>query len=102
MTKAELLKAIAPEQFGSRKYHQAIEVVLNSWLVDDLLRVLRQAGIIVSNDAKSCFDRIIHANLEHYIQTAFGNSSVLYSGTPGNPLQGLVQGYGPAPAGWAL
>eukprot|EP00957_Ditylum_brightwellii_P205309 15343311-Ditylum_brightwellii.AAC.1 len=126
MLKVELLKATATEQFGSYNYHRAIEVVLNSWLVGDLLHVLQQAGIIVSNDAKSCFDHIINAvfkiclscigchdepiavciyvvqNVEHYIQAAFGNSSASYSGTPGNPLQGLVQGYGPALAGWAL
>eukprot|EP00957_Ditylum_brightwellii_P058058 4402711-Ditylum_brightwellii.AAC.1 len=40
--------------------------------------------------------------LEHYIQTAFGDSSALYSRTPENPLKGLVQDYGPALADWAL
>lgn len=52
---------IAAEQYGCRKHHRAIEVVLNSRLVDDILRIERRPAIICSNDAKSCFDRIVHS-----------------------------------------
>ena len=45
---------IADKQYGSRKNHRAIEVVINSRLVDDLLRAHRQPGIICSNDLQSC------------------------------------------------
>lgn len=117
---------IADEQYGCRKHHRAIEVVLNSRLVDDGLRLYRKPAIICSNNAKSCFDRIVLLvfaiclqrigcpreainscidtlqNLHHHIRTAFGDSKDSYTGTEDQPLQGLVQGYGPAPAGWVL
>ena len=119
-------KWIASEQYGCRKHHRAIEVVLNARLIDDLLRMFRRPAIICSNDAKSCFDRIIHSvfaiclrrigcpknaiascietlqNLEHHIRTAFGDSDQFYKGSSLRPPQGLVQGYGSAPTGWAL
>ena len=53
-------KLIAAEQYGCRKNHRSIEVVLNSRLIDDIVRILHQPGIICSNDAESCFDRIVH------------------------------------------
>ena len=104
-------KYIAPEQFGCRKFHRAIEVMLNSRLVDDIMRSKKQPGIICSNDAKSCFDQIIHAafaiclkrigcpegaiascidtlqNLQHHIRTAFGDSEDYYKGTDTRPLK---------------
>ena len=79
-----------------------------------------------SNDAKSCFDQIVHAvfslclqrigcptnaiegciktlqNMEHHIRTAFGDSQQCYSGKQNKPLQGIIQGYDPALAGWVL
>ena len=51
---------IAKEQYGSRKQHRAVEVILNSRLVDDILRIKRKPGIICSNDARSCYNRIVH------------------------------------------
>ena len=99
-------KWITAEQYGSRKRHRAIEVVLNARIIDDLLRIFRRPAIICSNDAKSCFNRIIHSvyaislkrigcpenairscvdtlqNLEHHIRTAFGDSEQFYKGTP--------------------
>ena len=115
---------IAEEQYGSRKYHRATEVLLNSKLVDDSLRIKRKPGIVCSNDAKSCYNRIVHSifaiclrrlgchpnpikssietlqSLEHHIRTGFGDSKKFYTGSVSTPLQGLVQGYGPAPVGW--
>jgi hypothetical protein len=116
--------AVAPEQYGSRKRHRAIEVCLNMRLVDDILRQTRRAGAICSNDAKSCYDRIIHAilsiclqrigmkenpirstletlqQLQHHIRTAFGDSEDFYEASLGQPLQGVVQGNGGGPTGW--
>ena len=125
-TDSQCTSANAPEQYGSKKYHRAIEVVLNSRLIDDILRQRRQPGVICLNDAVSCYDRIVHSvfsmclarigsrdtavqssietlqSLCHHVRTAFGDSDASYTGTSEKPLQGLVQGYGPAPAGWAL
>jgi hypothetical protein len=85
---------------------------------------MRRAGAICSNDAKSCYDRIIHAvlsiclqrigmsenpirstletlqQLQHHIRTAFGDSEDFYEASPGQPLQGVVQGNGGGPTGW--
>jgi hypothetical protein len=60
MAHAERFKALAPEQFGSRKNHQSILAALNKRLTMDLLRQRRQAGAMCANDAKSCYDRIVH------------------------------------------
>jgi hypothetical protein len=61
MSFAESCKVLAPEQFGSPKNHQSIFLaVLNKRLTMDVLRQRRQAGTLCSNDAKSCYDHIIH------------------------------------------
>ena len=60
MSFAESCRALAPEQFGSRKNHQAILAALNKRLTNDLLRQRRLAGALCANDAKSCYDRIAH------------------------------------------
>jgi hypothetical protein len=115
---------IAPEQYGSQKQHRAAEVCLNMRLVDDILRQTRRAGAICSNDAKSCYDRIVHSvlsiclqrigmrenpirstlatlqQLQHHIRTAFGDSEEYYKASRGQPLQGIVQGNGGGPTGW--
>jgi hypothetical protein len=116
----------AAEQYGSKRHHQAMEVTLNSKLVDDILRQTRRAGAIASNDAQNGYDSIIHSVLsiclqrmdmgknpiqstlttllvlEHYIRTAFGDSTDSYNGTALLPLQGVVQGNAVASAGWLV
>ncbi|CAJ1934694.1 unnamed protein product [Cylindrotheca closterium] len=47
-------------QCGSRKRHQAIDLALSKQLVWDLLMLQRRAAGWISNDAKSCFDRVVH------------------------------------------
>ncbi|CAJ1933962.1 unnamed protein product [Cylindrotheca closterium] len=47
-------------QCGSRKRHQAIDLALSKQLVWDLLILQRRAAGWISNDAKSCFDRVVH------------------------------------------
>ena len=118
---------LAPEQYGSRKYHKAIDQVVNKILTFDLLRQLRWPGAVCSNDAKSCYDRIVHAvaslcmqrnrisepaivcmfttiqQLEHTIRTAYGDSAHKYKGRLwAVPLQGVMQGNGAGPAIWAI
>jgi hypothetical protein len=82
--------------------------------------------VLISNDAKGCFDRIAHVvallalrrlgvprpavasmldtiqQMKHYIRTAFGESEGFYGPSEeGPPPQGLIQGNGAAPAAWA-
>ena len=57
---AEKHNALAIEQFGSRKNRSAIDQSLNKSLTYDLWRQHRSSGALCSNDAKSCYDRIIH------------------------------------------
>jgi hypothetical protein len=53
MSFAESRRALAPERFGSTKTPQTI-------LTNDLLRQRHLAGALCANDAKSCYDRIVH------------------------------------------
>ena len=127
MYKAEELQLLAIEQFGSRKYLSAIDHCINKRLTFDLARLLKCPLAICSNDAKGCYDRIIHAiatlalrrvgvptepvvcmfttlqNLEHHIRTVYGDSSVSFSGKLwAVPIQGIGQGNGSAAQVWAL
>ena len=127
MEYAEDHNVLAPEQSGSRKNHTPEKCGLNKRLTLDILRQMKSAGAMVSNDAKSCYDRIIHAiasiclrrvgvplppiicmfstlqNLEHCIRTAYGDSKLAYGGILWVvPMQGVMQGNGAGPAIWAI
>jgi hypothetical protein len=52
---------LAREQYGSRKYHQSSTAATNKVLTMHLLRLRRQSGALCSNNAKSCYDRILHS-----------------------------------------
>ena len=123
---AEDAGCVAPEQAGGRRNHRSNETSLNTTLTLDDSRHRRKAMAIASNDAKGCFDRIVHAVanicmqslgmpkypilsmiqviqlLEHYIRTAFGESDQTYGpARPGTtPYMGLLQGNGAAGTGW--
>ncbi len=125
MRLAERAKVLSRETYGGRKKHRSIEVSLNQRLTGDILRQLRKSAIIVSNDAKGCFDRIVHLiayicllrfgmpgapirsmllaiqQLTHHVRTAFGVSDDTYGNDPNQPpLQGLLQGNGASGTGW--
>jgi hypothetical protein len=126
MKHAERHNNLAREQYGSRKNHQASTAATNKVLTMDLLRIRRQAGALCSNDAKSCYDRVVRSiaslcflrlcapkaavmsllqtlqKAKHRIRTAFGISQQSYGGDLKVPVQGLGQGNGAAPTGWAL
>jgi hypothetical protein len=57
---AELCNEVADERHGSRKYHHARLLVLKKVLVRDWLLLRKQAGAYGMNNAKGCFDRIVH------------------------------------------
>ena len=124
MQHAENNNVLPPEQYGGRKQHRAVIAALNKRLTMDLLRMRRQSGALCSNDAKSCYDRIVHSfasiamrrlgahppavqsmlqtiqEAKHHIITAFGPSDNHFGSGRHPPLQGLGQGNGGAPAGW--
>jgi hypothetical protein len=106
MWTAEDCHQLAPEQYGSQKHHWAIDQGCNKCLsIDLLLSMIRWPGVICSNDAKSCYNRIVHAvgslsmlwqwvpkaaiicvfstlqKLTHTIRTAYGDSKGTYGGS---------------------
>ena len=127
MRYAESNQLLAPEQYGSRKGHSAIYQCLNKVLTFDILRQSRKPAALCSNDAKSCYDRIVHSaaglamqrcgvpvplvesslrpiqQLKHYIRTAFGDSTTFFRADSGDlPSHGIGQGNGAGPAIWAV
>lgn len=103
------LGTLADKQSGSRKGRRATEVALQKVLTMDILRQLRRAGFLCSNDALQCYDRIMHCiailcmlsrggdlkalqslfatlqNGEHAIMTGYGVSESMYGGTLKKP-----------------
>ena len=117
MAHAERYGTLAVEQYGSRKNLSAILHAVNKVLSFDLIRQYKTPAALCSNDAKSCYDRIIHSvaslcfqhqgvpepplvcmlstlqNMEHTIRTAYGDSTQSYGGsTWATPLAGLAWG----------
>ena len=68
MEHAEKHQAIAPEQHGSRKRLSSMQASVNNRLMYDLMRQHRHGGILCSNDAKLCYDRIVHSVLSLSLQ----------------------------------
>jgi len=127
MKVAEATMSLAPEQYGSRKRHKAIDLAVNKALTFDILRQLKRAGAICSNDAKSCYDLIGHTQASlsmqqvgvpkniinclfttlqeaiHKVRTGFGDSKAHYGGSVWLvPIHGIGQGNGAGPAIWAV
>ena len=127
MALAESKGQLAPEQYGSRKRLSAEKHALNKRLMIDVLRLQRRPGVICANDAKACYDRILHfaayislrktgltkpavismlepiRRLTHKIRTAYGDSEIEYGGDNWKrDPSGICQGNGAGPAIWAL
>jgi hypothetical protein len=60
MKVAKATDSLAPEQYGSRRKHKAIDLAVNKALTFDTLHQMKRTGAICSNDAKSCYDLIGH------------------------------------------
>ena len=124
---AEKKGMLAEEQYGSRKTLSAEKHALNKRLLLDTLRIQKKPGVICANDAKACYDRILHfaayislrrigmkketvismlepiRRMKHYIRTAYGDSTTYYGGYDWiNDPSGICQGNGAGPAIWAL
>jgi hypothetical protein len=116
MAEAEALGLLAPEQYGSRKLHDAIHVATNKYLTFDITHQKKAPAALASNDAVSCYDLIMHTaaslamqgrgvlepvvmcmfttieKMEHIIWTIFGDSTVSYGGELWIvPPQGVLQ-----------
>ena len=98
---------------------------MNAFLTYNSIWGRRGRAVIMSNDAKGCYDRIAHVvvslalrklkvpkpaidsmletiqTMDHYIRTAFGVSEKSYGNKAGIPPQGVLQGNGAGPAGWS-
>ena len=61
MYMAEQFQVLADEQFGSRKCLVAIDHGLNKMLTCNISCQLKQPFALCTNDAKSCYDCIIHS-----------------------------------------
>jgi len=59
MVNAECHQALAAEQYGSRKGKAAGIQCLNKRLYYDYIRGMQIPAALCSNDAKSCYDRIV-------------------------------------------
>ena len=126
MTNGERAGIFAEEQYGSRKHLSAPLHALNKVLTLDVGKQRREPSIIIANDARSCYDRIILvaaycsmlkygipraaaqsmcttiALLEHTIRTAYGDSQLSYGGDEWSRIpHGICQGNGAGPALWA-
>jgi hypothetical protein len=127
MAHAELHNQLPEEQYSSRKNKTAIAHALNKHLSYDLMRQMKTAGALCSNNAKSCYNRILHSvaslclkrlglpdgaivcmfstlqNLEHTMRTIYGDSEQKYGGQLWIvPLHGSGQGNGGGPMLWAV
>ncbi len=124
---AEATNSLAPEQYGSRRHHRAIDLAVCKALTYDLLRQLKRPGAICSNDARSCYDLIGHAQAsiamqrngvpraavdclfttlqeaKHQVRKSYGDSYLSYGGSNWvTPMHGIGQGNGAGPAIWAV
>jgi hypothetical protein len=118
---------LAPEQYGSRKLHDAIHVATNKCLTFDITHQKKAPMVLASNDAVSCYDLIMHTaaslamqgrgvpelvvvcmfttikKMEHIIWTIFGDSTVSYGGELWIvPPQGVLQGNRASSSIWAV
>ena len=99
---AEKAKAVAPDQYESRKYYNSRKVVLNKVILNDIIRQKRIAAGLGMNNTRGCYDIIVHSivvlvlmsfgvagetaqamfkvlqEAEHHMKTGFGRSERAY------------------------
>ena len=124
LANAEKHKRLNRGQQGSRKGMRAAHAALKKTLWWDIVRYKRRPAALCSNDALSCYDRMVHnivimsmlsmganissltsmfsalQNMKVKIRTSHGDSIEMYeSGQP--PDQGVAQGNGCGPQSYA-
>lgn len=121
--RAQDYKLLPNEAYGGVPRRCATTCSLNKVLAMDLIRIEKRTATVCSNDAKSCYDRIVHTvasicmqrlgvaaetcftmfntlqELNHHVRTAYGERASGY-GAVQIPLQGVGQGNGAGPAIW--
>lgn len=80
MYHTEKIKLLPREQYGNRKEHRAIIVLLNKRLTCDLLRQKNEAGAICSNNEKSCYNQVAHN---------IAALSMIFQGAPQNAVTSI-------------
>ena len=127
MINAEKYYKLAPEQYGSRKGKNSRTHCLHKRLLFDLVRIEHSTLVLIANDLKSCYDRIVmmiaYIILRHYgiskeaakmvttnmmemkhrIRTVYGDSDEYYGGDKwkdGIKPHGNGQGNGDGPGLW--
>ena len=63
MRSMEFRNGFPEELGGSRKRHEAIDVVLNRKLVGDIMRQLKFPSTITVVNLASCYKKIVHSNV---------------------------------------
>jgi hypothetical protein len=127
MKDGEAYEQLAWEQYGSREGENVIEQAPNKVISFDFIRQARMDADMCSNDAKSCYDRIVYSitsiimqhqnfpasscicvfttlqNLHYTVRTIYGDSKSSCGGTLREvPYSGVGQGNGAGPAIWAV
>ena len=112
---------LAKEQYGSRKDLSAQALTLTKRLIFDISRQQRLPVALCANDARQCYDRIVHSpaalalrrlgapkepvdsmfamltNLQHHVRTSHGDSERFYDSSTrldGTPTSIPIQGIG--------
>jgi hypothetical protein len=117
---------LMPEEIFSEKNRMANDRTLCKTLFYDITRQACVPAAIASVDALNCYDRIAHAitslvfqafsvpttaietmlgaieNMKFFLCTGFGDSKSFAAGGISVKTQGLTQGKGASPAGWAV
>jgi len=126
MRNVEQMDEVVPEQYGSRAQKAAGTQCLNKRLFYDYMRAMRIPAALCSNNAKSCYNRIVLliaalalcrlgamvsvmqsmvstlAQLQHHVRSAYGNSTNAQGQTTWpEPVTGIGQGNGAGPQIWA-
>jgi hypothetical protein len=117
---------LMPEEIFSERNRMADDGTLSKTLFCDLARQARVPAAIASVNASNCYDRIAHAmaslvfqafgvpltaaetmlgtieNMKFFLRTGFGDSTSFAGGGISIKTQGMCQGNGASPAGWAV
>ena len=126
MVAADIYDLLTNEQYISRLYRAAIHLAATKCLIYDIHRQMKQPLAVCSNDARSCYDHIVHViaflalhrlgitkpmiismlqnikMMEHSVRTSFGDSMETYGGNDWRlSPHGSVQGNGTLSLIWA-
>lgn len=117
---------LLPDDIFSEKQRMADDGAVSKILFYDIVRQLKRPAGLASVDAANCYDRVAHAiasmvfqafgtppsactsmltaiqEMKFFLRTAFGDSDKSVGSKVHLKTQGLMQGNGASPAGWAV